>query len=656
VLVAMTQVELVGRRDRLDDVLVALQAEGLAEVASSRDRSASRTNEDEQQTSEDFDIAADELRTVESSLAALVDHLPAPAEPGRAQWLDPVEVQAVLARAKAAADPLLERRNRLQEELETLPHTRSGLADLIPLVPELASLTDAELAQIHLATIAVMLDDPDGVVVEHLRAELAELLGGGAMLVAAPAGPATGCLLVMPSAAVAEVQLLLSQDRVDHLALPESFSGRSLRSTVEAMGTRIEELPGLLAAAEVELVAAIAEHADGLRSALFSVRARLERLGAMAESELTPRAFGLRLWVPVADVRRLTEAVQVAEPAAVATVVPVRDRSGEPPVLMRNPRWFRPFQPLVGFLSWPAPGGLDPTGLMAAVLPAMFGIMVGDVGYGLVLMVLGYAARRHWGETNPGVADIGRILVLGGAWATLFGVLFGELFGDFGKTQWGMGALWFYRGGADALTPLLVFVLAVGAAHLVLGLLIGIWLAIRERHLSHLMERGGTLLVLGGLFALAGTATSFLPGSALPPAAAFVVVGVVLAGVPHGPLGFLLGPIEVVGRIGNMLSYLRLAAVGLASVYLAIVANELGRQAPLLLGIIVATFFHVLNLVLAAFSPMIQALRLHYVEFFGTFHDGGGRAFRPLGCELGPAPAPDAPPVQARPQPVTANR
>jgi V/A-type H+-transporting ATPase subunit I len=90
--------------------------------------------------------------------------------------------------------------------------------------------------------------------------------------------------------------------------------------------------------------------------------------------------------------------------------------------------------------------------------------------------------------------------------------------------------------------------------------------------------------------------------------------------------------------------------VGLASVYLAVVANELARQAPLVLGIVVAAFFHALNLALAAFSPMIQALRLHYVEFFGTFHDGGGRAFRPLGADLPPIldpvpdPGPDAGP------------
>ncbi|NIP81560.1 MAG: hypothetical protein GWM90_21035, partial [Gemmatimonadetes bacterium] len=76
--------------------------------------------------------------------------------------------------------------------------------------------------------------------------------------------------------------------------------------------------------------------------------------------------------------------------------------------------------------------------------------------------------------------------------------------------------------------------------------------------------------------------------------------------------------------IGNVLSYLRIAAIGLASVYLARIANELGAAAPLWIGIAIAALFHALNLVLGVFSPTIQALRLHYVEFFGKFYEGGG--------------------------------
>ena len=101
--------------------------------------------------------------------------------------------------------------------------------------------------------------------------------------------------------------------------------------------------------------------------------------------------------------------------------------------------------------------------------------------------------------------------------------------------------------------------------------------------------------------------------------------------------------LELIGALGNILSYLRIAAVGLASAYLAIVANEFAAVGPLWLGIIIAAFFHALNLALAGFSPMIQAMRLHYVEFFSKFYAGGGRMFRPFGARVTASPTVEKP-------------
>ena len=112
---------------------------------------------------------------------------------------------------------------------------------------------------------------------------------------------------------------------------------------------------------------------------------------------------------------------------------------------------------------------------------------------------------------------------------------------------------------------------------------------------------------------------------------AAIVVGLVLLMVAARSARPDHGPARPDRAVGNILSYLRIAAVGLASAHLARVANELGELGPIWIGIFVAAFFHALNLALASFSPMIQALRLHYVEFFGTFYVGGGRAFGPFG-------------------------
>jgi V/A-type H+-transporting ATPase subunit I len=132
---------------------------------------------------------------------------------------------------------------------------------------------------------------------------------------------------------------------------------------------------------------------------------------------------------------------------------------------------------------------------------------------------------------------------------------------------------------------------------------------------------------------LAGVVVDRVPGG-MPAsfgAAGVVAVGVVLLITGRGALGLVMGPLEFVGTLGNVLSYLRLAAVGLASTYLAMIANELSVIIPIWLGVFIGLFFHALNLGLASFSPMIQALRLHYVEFFSKFYEPGGKPFRPFG-------------------------
>ena len=117
----------------------------------------------------------------------------------------------------------------------------------------------------------------------------------------------------------------------------------------------------------------------------------------------------------------------------------------------------------------------------------------------------------------------------------------------------------------------------------------------------------------------------------MSPAVAGVILGIVLLGASMGWLGILMGPIEFIGLIGNILSYLRIAAIGLASVYLAKVANDVaGIAGNIIVGGILAVLIHALNLTLGAFSPTIHSLRLHYVEFFRKFYEGGGRRYEPF--------------------------
>jgi V/A-type H+-transporting ATPase subunit I len=198
-----------------------------------------------------------------------------------------------------------------------------------------------------------------------------------------------------------------------------------------------------------------------------------------------------------------------------------------------------------------------------------------------------------------------------------------------------MHALWFERSSPEHVAGLLMMTMTVGAAHVTLGLILGVWEAIRDRSRSHLLERGGMLMGLVALFLMVGVLVDFLPEGFMTPAVGGLVVGIVLLCASLGWLGIIMGPIEFIGLIGNVLSYMRIAAIGLASVYLAKVANDMaGIVGNLVVGVILAVLIHALNLVMGAFSPTIHSLRLHYVEFFRKFYEGGGRPYEPFTSQL----------------------
>jgi len=131
-----------------------------------------------------------------------------------------------------------------------------------------------------------------------------------------------------------------------------------------------------------------------------------------------------------------------------------------------------------------------------------------------------------------------------------------------------------------------------------------------------------------------------IPAWMLYPTIIIVVAALVLIIYGAGAMG----PMEIMSSVGNILSYARLMAIGLASVILAFVANKLGGEMEVLaVGILIAVLLHALNIVLAMFSPSIHSVRLHLVEFFSKFYQGGGIAYKPFKREVTGAPEPHPP-------------
>jgi V/A-type H+-transporting ATPase subunit I len=115
------------------------------------------------------------------------------------------------------------------------------------------------------------------------------------------------------------------------------------------------------------------------------------------------------------------------------------------------------------------------------------------------------------------------------------------------------------------------------------------------------------------------------------------VAAVVISGLAMG----LAGPVEMLGVMGNVLSYTRLMAIALAGVMLALIADEMASLVPtVVFGLLVAILLHGLNLTLGVFDASVQGLRLHYVEFFTKFVEPGGTPYAPFASALGRAATP----------------
>jgi V/A-type H+/Na+-transporting ATPase subunit I len=628
----MTRVQIVGRKRHVEPVLGRLYRMGLLELADARDQPALGLapfpGEDERAA------RGQELRLLLAQLdglLALAGDSDGTVPAAEAQSSD--DVGRALQELIPLVEPLSARIEDLRTELSVLPRYVEPLRRLLPLVPELAELDESEIRALELEAVALVLNTGDQTVVDVLREALRADLGDRFVLVAARVdSDAFGCVIVTPRIAAEGVRTVLGRERVRPLPLPARYENLSFHGAVTAMESRLREVPVELEQAQAELRALLAPRAASWRGARRRLLADIEQLEAVAQAGATGRAFVIVGWTPSARVAELRLELEATAGGQLVLDELPPPSEAEPPVLMRNRTLARPFEFLVRFLDLPRAGSLDPTMLMAVFLPLMVGAMVGDVVYGTLLLVIAILVRRRFAAGSAAVRDLSGVFVAGALWAVVFGVLFGEALGDVGH-KLGMPALWFYRGGADAVEPLLLFALALGAAHVVLGQFLGLWQSANARRPMEFVNRSGSLLALGGVFALAGVAVDRVPGGMLAAflSAGVATVGLVLMIVGRGALGLVMGPLELVGTLGNVLSYLRVAAVGLASTYLALVANELSVLGPIWLGVFIGVFFHALNLALASFSPMIQALRLHYVEFFSKFYEGGGQPFRPFG-------------------------
>ena len=606
---------MLGPRERLQTCLGCIQHVGLVQLVEPAETESLRplglTIEQEHHVRSLRNVVEDADGALE-----LLGETPRP--PKAAEEIPLPQAALIAGRTRRELEALAERRQGLEEE-------RALILKFRPFFSAFRKIGDSGLDLEGIRVFYLVLREDGEHELQRMRAALRQALGEGFELLSQPSESGeSAMLLAVPTADATKAEQLLSEAGVQSLSLPDQFEEEGVTATIQRMQARLDELPKELSALERDRARIGRERGRELAWIQASVRDRLATVEAMEKAVVTPRAFVLEGWVPKAVQPELERKLGLCCGAGfeIETMSSEEWAGDTVPVVLKNPRLFRPFEAITRMMPLPKYGTVDPTPFVAVFFPMFFGVVLGDVGYGTILALVSLILRlRSRADTTlRSVSEIGLACAL---FSVIFGFLYGELFGDLGH-RIGLHPIIFNR--EEAFFPFLGFAIALGLVHIVVGLLVGaakMFRGDKRRALGKGMAALMVVLIALALMAAAG----MLPERFFTPLVITTLVALPILIIGEG----VLAPIEFVSTLGNVLSYARIMAVGTASVMMAVVANRMvGAFGSLVVGILFALVFHLINFVLGVFSPTIHVLRLHYVEFFGKFYSPGGAQYRPF--------------------------
>ncbi|MDO4786105.1 MAG: V-type ATP synthase subunit I [Fretibacterium sp.] len=464
----------------------------------------------------------------------------------------------------------------------------------------------------------------------------------------------------IPAARDVPVVVLLSRDRSDKIIETCTRNGMSISDIPPLFkGTVTEESVALVSKlAELELwERTLSEELDALAERWMPIVQKLSdywnslagRHRALGESDETDRTLRTRFWVPEREAAELQKRIEAVSPS-VALFLSDPAEGDEPPALLENGRFVRPFNVLTTLYSPPVYGGTDPTPLLAPFFFIFFGMCLGDAGYALVMLGLIAWLFKKYRRIPSSVKDFIVLFAFCAVSTFVYGILSGSFFGDF----------------VDAFLPFLIPVkkalmavdpmtnpmqvlgisLILGVVHLMFGLGIAAYDNIRNgRCIDAVGGNIAWIFFITGLCLFGSAAGGFLPsffsplGKIMAAAGALVIfwyAGREKKNVLSKALSGFLALYGSTSYLGDILSYSRLLALGFGSAVIGMIINLLGGMSAeipyvgWLVAIVVLVGGHLFSILINILGAFVHPLRLQYVEFFGKFYPGGGLSYAPL--------------------------
>jgi len=443
------------------------------------------------------------------------------------------------------------------------------------------------------------------------------------------------------------------------LQIPEK--NLTLREFLEVADGKIHSFEEELAKLQTEIENRTRDNLKTLVLFREALSAETERLAVLAKASEAKYVTLIEGWIP--ETRAEDTISEIKDKVAYVFIDTRKPQEGEePPTKFRNFRAFRPFQVVIKLFGIPKYSEWDPTPIISYSFPFFFGLMMNDVAYSAILLLFANRGLRMFVDDpeTEGFKLFQRMLYISGGAGLVFGLLTGSYFGNFIQL-FGIESL--------ALSGWIQSLLGDPIRFIILSIIIGL-IHVNIAHVLTLIKGAkagskGTVVSKVGLFLLEIGAIPviihhllhvdipILPDQAYSILLYIAGVGLVLIIASYLRMnGVLLGGIfslsEVTGILGDVMSYCRLAGVGLATYYLAYAFNLMARILPdlipgaigvvagPLLTVIILLVGHTINAALSGISCFVHSLRLCFVEFLLKFYEGSGREYSPFRLKTRP--------------------
>jgi V/A-type H+-transporting ATPase subunit I len=393
-----------------------------------------------------------------------------------------------------------------------------------------------------------------------------------------------------------------------------------------------------------------------------------QRLSVLVRASETKHVTLIEGWIPDRNVESaISELKENVDYLFIDTRKP--ELAEEPPTKLRNPAAIRPFQLVVNLFGAPRYREWDPTPIVSYSFAFFFGLMIADVVYGALLMLIGkFLLPRFFGgdPQSEGMKLFQRLIYTSSGVALVLGLLTGNYLGDI-YSFFGIESLALASAVQQMLQNPLTFVvlaLFIGFIHVNIAHIITLIKGIKEKNTGAILSKSGLLaLQFGALYIIRTMVNIDIPSVLngvlhlnLPVFAPqvyeasfyFAIIGVALIAVGNlkerGGLGSILWLFDITGLLGDIMSYSRLAGVGLATFYLAQAFNMLatvlaglipvsgvaGVVGSTILAVVIIIVGHAINVLLGLITGFVHSLRLCFVEFLIKFYEGGGLRYSPF--------------------------